>query len=219
MNHPDYPSAPEARQRPGAEPFFHTFAADFDRHYIYSDGGNWTVALRLLVGTHSFWPLMAYRFGRALKTRPIPIVNPVLWIVFRILEFLTRIATGIALDVDARIGPGFYIGHFSAIYVGPGVVIGKHCSMAQMSVIAGDGSWPDTPAPVIGDRVYMAPGTKIIGPVTIGNDAACGANAVILDDVPPMATVVGNPATVVNHNGSAAYLRLRAADRRAPKDC
>ena len=40
-------------------------------------------------------------------------------------------------------------------------------------------------------RVYIEAGAKILGPVTIGDDAVVGANAVVTQDVPAGATVVG----------------------------
>jgi serine O-acetyltransferase len=47
-------------------------------------------------------------------------------------------------------------------------------------------------APTIGNRVYIGAGAKILGPVTIGEDAIIGANAVITKDVPAARTVVGS---------------------------
>ncbi len=202
------PSASKQRREP--EPFLASFAADFDRHFIYCDGSGWIVKARVYLTTHSLWVLLGYRFGRSLKARPVPLFNPILWGIFRLWEFTARAATGITLDVDARIAPGLLIGHFGAIFIGPGVTIGKDCSVGHTCVLSGDGAWPDTPAPVIGERVYLAPGTKVIGPVTVGDDAALGANSVVVEDIPPSATAVGNPATVINDKGSAKYLRLRA---------
>jgi serine O-acetyltransferase len=60
-------------------------------------------------------------------------------------------------------------------------------------------------SPVLGDNVFIGAGAKIIGAVRIGSDVKVGANAVVLDDVPTGATVVGIPARVV---GVGAGLRL-----------
>jgi serine O-acetyltransferase len=46
-------------------------------------------------------------------------------------------------------------------------------------------------APKISNRLYIGAGAKILGPVTIGDDAVVGANAVVTKDVPAGATVVG----------------------------
>jgi serine O-acetyltransferase len=49
----------------------------------------------------------------------------------------------------------------------------------------------------LGDDIFLGAGAKIIGPVTIGDGARIGANAVVVDDVPPHATAVGVPARIV----------------------
>ena len=62
------------------------------------------------------------------------------------------------------------------------------------------GSHLDRPleAPRLGNRVNVGAGAKILGGVTIGDDACVGANAVVLDDVPAGATVVGVPAHILS---------------------
>jgi serine O-acetyltransferase len=55
----------------------------------------------------------------------------------------------------------------------------------------------DHRVPTIGSRVYIGTGAKVLGHVTVGDDARIGANAVVLSDVPPGATVVGIPARIV----------------------
>lgn len=52
-------------------------------------------------------------------------------------------------------------------------------------------------APIIGCDVLVGCGAKLIGPITVGDGARIGANAVVLDDVPAGATVAGVPAKVV----------------------
>lgn len=58
-------------------------------------------------------------------------------------------------------------------------------------------------APTIGSHVLIGCGAKLIGPITIGDGARIGANAVVLNDVPAGATVVGIPASVVRNGGAS----------------
>lgn len=58
-------------------------------------------------------------------------------------------------------------------------------------------------APTIGSHVLIGCGAKLIGPITIGDGVRIGANAVVLNDVPAGATVVGIPASVVRNGGAS----------------
>jgi serine O-acetyltransferase len=125
------------------------------------------------------------------------------------LEVALRFLSGIHLDTQAEIAPGFYVGHFGSIYVGPGVRIGRHCNISQMCFLAAaeDGSG----APELGDRVYLGAGCKIVGNVRIGDGAAIGANAVVVEDVPPNGVVAGVPAQLISHKGSGDFILLAAS--------
>ena len=63
--------------------------------------------------------------------------------------------------------------------------------------------------PIIGDRVFIGSGARVLGAITIGNDVRIGANAVVIDDVPEGATVVGVPAKVVQSAPPAWERELR----------
>jgi serine O-acetyltransferase len=64
--------------------------------------------------------------------------------------------------------------------------------------LSGSRRWGfDARGPVIGDKVYIGTGAKVLGPITVGAGARIGANSVVMDDVPPGATVVGAPARIV----------------------
>lgn len=91
------------------------------------------------------------------------------------------------------------IGHHS--------VVGKHASIHQGVTIGGKGIGGQFP--VIGDRVYLSTGSKIIGAVRIGDDAVIGANAVVTKNVPDSAFVVGIPARVISFKGSKKFIHYR----------
>jgi serine O-acetyltransferase len=62
--------------------------------------------------------------------------------------------------------------------------------------------------PKIGNRVFIGPGSKIFGPISIGDDVMIGANAVVNSDVPAKAVVAGVPAKIVSFKGSSDYIKF-----------
>ena len=84
--------------------------------------------------------------------------------------------------------------------IGQHSVLGDGCVVHQ-NVTIGLRRLTDTnyaiSVPKIGDRVCIYAGAVIAGPINIGDDAAVGANAVVLEDVPPGATVVGAKARII----------------------
>ena len=109
---------------------------------------------------------------------------------------------GIDISRDARIGCGFYIGHFGGIFVPAGATIGNNCNLSHDVTFAEVNSGERAGCPTIGDNVYIAPGAKIIGRVSIGDYAAVGPNAVVVNDVAARTTVGGIPARPISDRGS-----------------
>lgn len=116
-----------------------------------------------------------------------------------------RIKYGIDIQT-LNIGEGFYIGHFGHIVVSGKVIIGKNCNISQGVTLGVTNTGNKKGVPIIGDNVYIAPGAKIIGNVTIGKNVAIGANSVVTNDVPDNAVVVGVPARVVSFEGASGYI-------------
>jgi serine O-acetyltransferase len=113
---------------------------------------------------------------------------------------------GIYLPYNTIVGSGLYIGHFGGIVVNSNAVIGKNCNINQgvtIGVTYG-GKFPGTP--VIGDNVYIGPGSFIIGGIEIGSNVAIGANTVVNKPIPENAVVVSPPGEVVSFNGSGGYI-------------
>jgi serine O-acetyltransferase len=113
---------------------------------------------------------------------------------------------GIDISRDARIGSGFYIGHFGGICVNQDAVIGDNCNISQGVTLGQANRGERAGCPVIGNNVYIAPGAKIIGRIRVGDGAAIGANAVVINDVAPHTTVGGIPARPISDSGSEGYV-------------
>jgi serine O-acetyltransferase len=113
--------------------------------------------------------------------------------LYALLNLLIKIAWGIEVPRSARIGRGFYIGHFGGIHISSAAQIGKNCNLSQEITIGVSGSDKQRGVPVIGDNVYIAPGAKVFGLIKIGNNVKIGANAVIYKDIPDNAVVVSDP--------------------------
>jgi serine O-acetyltransferase len=77
-------------------------------------------------------------------------------------------------------------------------VIGQNCEIAHHVTIGGRGGFEHVP--IIGNDVFIGAGAKILGPITIGDGATIGANAVVLQDVPEHSVAAGIPARIIKRN-------------------
>lgn len=141
------------------------------------------------------WVLLVYRFGRWRYTvRPAWLRKP-LSLLYKFMKIASQILTGIDLPCEARVGRRLVIEHFGGIVVSGDTVIGDDVTIRH-GVTLGLRRKGVAGAPVIGNRVDIGAGAKILGPVKIGDGAAIGANAVVLCDVPAGAVAVGIPAVI-----------------------
>lgn len=131
--------------------------------------------------------------------------------IYIILKRLIEIYTGASISPRAIIGPGLYINHFGSIFIGA-VTIGENCNLSHEVTIGVAGRGDRRGMPTIGDRVYIAAGTKIFGKITIGNDVAIGANAVVTKSIPDCAVVAGVPAEIISYQGSFDFVLYNTMD-------
>ena len=106
--------------------------------------------------------------------------------------------TGIQLGTGTHIGRGLFFPHFSCIVINGGAIIGDNVTIFQGVTV---GSVRGKGTPVIGDNVVLSAHSQIIGKVRIGNNVMVGAGAVVVNDVPDNAVVIGVPAKVVSYKG------------------
>ncbi len=115
----------------------------------------------------------------------------------RLLSQLARWLTGIEIHPGATIGERFFIDHGMGVVIGETAEIGDDC-MLYHGVTLGGTSWAKKKRhPTLGKGVVVGAGAKILGPILIGENARVGCNAVVVNDVPAGATVVGIPGRLV----------------------
>jgi len=129
-----------------------------------------------------------------------------LYSAVRLIFKLGQVRFGISLPIETEVGPGFYIGHYGGIVINGRAIIGKNCNLSQGVTIGQTNRGSREGVPRIGNGVYVGPGAKIIGGISIGNAAAIGANAVVTRDIPENGVAVGIPARVISTEGSKGYI-------------
>jgi serine O-acetyltransferase len=135
---------------------------------------------------------IVFRFGHWVHLQP-KFLRICLKPVYMLLNALIQILWGIEIQYSARIGAGLYIGHFGGITISGEAVIGKFCNISQNVTIGISGQGDKRGVPIIGDHVYIAPGARLFGKISIGNNVKIGANAVIHKDVPDNVLAVLDP--------------------------
>jgi serine O-acetyltransferase len=118
-----------------------------------------------------------------------------------VIANVSRAATGIEIHPAARIGSEFFIDHGSGVVIGETVEIGDRVTLFQGVTLGGTGFATGKRHPTVQDNVTIGSGAKLLGPITIGHGAKIGANSVVIHDVPPNSTVVGNPGHPVRVEG------------------
>jgi serine O-acetyltransferase len=98
---------------------------------------------------------------------------------------------------SSNIGPGFFIQHGVATLISA-ERIGANCWINQQVTIGFSDSMD---SPIIGDNVKIHAGAKVIGKLTVGDNATIGLNTVVVADVPANSTVFGIPAKVIWKKG------------------
>ncbi|MDX1935128.1 MAG: hypothetical protein SFU56_21225 [Capsulimonadales bacterium] len=145
----------------------------------------WQAGLKLIFNYCGLRATLLYRLSHALHRARIPVLPGIVgrW---NLMLF------GLDIPASVPFGPGIYIPH------PVGTVVMAKSVGANVTLISGItiGMRNELAFPVLGDRVFVGAGARILGKVVIGSDVNIGANAVVIKDVPDGETAVGVPATI-----------------------
>jgi serine O-acetyltransferase len=144
------------------------------------------------------WPgihaLLSHRVAHALHEEGVRLLP-------RAISMVTRTLSGIEIHPAAQIGEGLFIDHGAGVVIGETAIIGNDVTLYQGVTLGGTGFATGKRHPTVQDNVTIGSGAKLLGPITIGHGAKIGANSVVITDVPPNSTVVGNPGHPVRVDG------------------
>ncbi len=119
----------------------------------------------------------------------------------RCISQWARFWTGIEIHPGATIGRRLVIDHGAGIVIGETTEIGDDVLLYQGVTLGGTGKDVGKRHPTLGNNVMVGSGARVLGPITIHDNARIAAGAVVLQDVPANATAVGVPAQIVRING------------------
>lgn len=114
-----------------------------------------------------------------------------LFFLARAMSEFSRFLTGIEIHPGARLGRRLVIDHGMGVVIGETAEVGDDCIIFHGVTLGGVKFDPIKRHPTIGRKVLIGTGAKILGPVTVGEGARVGANAVVTKDVPAGTTFVG----------------------------
>ncbi|MEO6152791.1 MAG: serine O-acetyltransferase EpsC [Croceibacterium sp.] len=116
-----------------------------------------------------------------------------LYFLARLINHIARWLTAIDIHPGAKIGKNFFIDHGFTV-IGETVEIGDNVTIYQCVTLGGTNPTNGVGGkrhPTLEDNVIIGSGAQVIGPIVVGTRARIGANAVVTEDVPEGATMVG----------------------------
>ncbi|WP_370515763.1 serine O-acetyltransferase [Halapricum sp. CBA1109] len=136
-------------------------------------------------GLHAVW---CHRLAHRLQTAGFTVSA-------RLLSHVARFLTGVEIHPGATVGRRCFVDHGMGTVVGETAEIGDDVHMYHGVTLGGNDPRRTKRHPTLEDHVTVGADATLLGDITVGEGATVGAGAVVVDDVPPGATVVGNPPT------------------------
>lgn len=148
---------------------------------------NWAEITLCYPGLHALW---LHRIAHFLWRYRLRLIG-------RLFSHTSRFLTGIEIHPGAMIGKRFFIDHGMGVVIGETSEIGDDVLLYQGVVLGGTTHEKRKRHPTLGSNVVVGAGSTLLGAITIGDGARVGAGSVVVQSVPPGATVVGIPGRIV----------------------
>jgi serine O-acetyltransferase len=147
-------------------------------------------SLEVIVAYPGFHARQFHRVAHSLWNMNIPVLP-------RFISHIGRWLTGIEIHPAAVIGEGLFIDHGMGVVIGETTIIGDDCTLYQGVTLGGVSTKRTKRHPTLGNRIVIGAGAQLLGSITLGDDVKVGAGSVVIQSVPPNATVIGVPGRIV----------------------
>lgn len=123
----------------------------------------------------------------------------------RLISQISRFFSGIEIHPGATIGKGLFIDHGMGVVIGETAEIKDNVTIYHGVTLGGTGKDKGKRHPTVGSNVIIGSGSKVLGPINIGDNVKIGANSVVLKDIPKDSTAVGIPARIIGNSKEEKY--------------
>lgn len=137
------------------------------------------------------WAVVWYRLAHNLH-------NVGLKLLARYLSGFSQFLTSVDIHPEAQIGRRVFIDHGIGVVIGQTAIVGDDVTIYQGVTLGGVTLEKSKRHPTIENGAVIGSGAKVLGNITIGEDARIGANSVVVRSVPARSTAVGIPAKVLS---------------------
>lgn len=169
--------------------FFGIIKEDFSQPKVQDPAYNSCV--ELFFNYPGVWAVVNYRFAHFFYTKNFKRTA-------RIISGISQFLTGVDLHPGATLGRRIFIDHANGVVIGQTAVIEDDVLIYQGVTLGGTSLEKGTKRhPTIKKGVIIGSGAKVLGNITIGENAKIGSNAVVVKDVGANLTAVGIPAYIV----------------------
>ena len=172
---------------------------NYDLERILNEDPAATSKIEVLLLYPCIHALIAYRIAHFLYLKKR-------FFLARLVSQLSRFFTGIEIHPGAKIGKGLFIDHGMGVVIGETAEVGDNVTLYHGVTLGGTGKDTGKRHPTIEDNALIGTGAKVLGPITVGEGAKIGANAVVVKNVPAKATAVGSPAKNIVRAPKAATI-------------
>ena len=147
--------------------------------------------------------VVVFRFGRWAYSLKLPVLRQLMIAIYLVANQLCLMMSGAHLQVESDIGPGLIIHNAVGVLI---LVkrMGHSCTLTQDVSI---GTIRGEVRPTIGNNLFFGAGSKVFGPVTIGDNVVVCPNSFVAGDVPSNCTVMGVPARIISREAVSPYLK------------
>lgn len=154
----------------------------------------------LFINYPGLWALLFHRFAHYLYKKGLRFIP-------RFISGLSRFITTVDIHPAAEIGERLFIDHAAGVVIGETCIIGNDVVIYQQVTLGGVSTSRGKRHPTVGNNVVIGAGAKVLGNITLGDNAKIGANSVVVKDVPCCATAIGVPARIINCDTKNEELR------------